>query len=93
MAESKQKKTRYIVKDGTIHHDGKVYETGSTIDLMPDQAKQLSSHIERFTEETKGKDEPVFSDSQLFDESGDPPSPLETPPEDQADRDDAKESA
>lgn len=94
MAESKQKKTRYTVKDGTIHHDGKVYETGSAIDLTPDQARQLSSHVERFTEEKKGKDEPDNSGSQLFDEPGNPLSTQETPPQDaQANQNETKESA
>lgn len=94
MAESKQKKTRYIVKDGTIHHDGRVYETGSTIDLLPDQAIQLSSHIERLTEEKKRKDEPENPGSQLFDEPGNPPSTQETPADDaQAGHNETKEGA
>lgn len=93
MAESKQKKTRYTVKDGTIHHDGKVYETGSAIDLTSDQARQLSSHVEHFSEEKKGKEEPESPGGQLFNKPGDPPSIQETPPQDaQTNQNETKES-
>jgi len=48
---------KYIVKNTTIRHNGKLYKEGSKIDLEEDEANKLSSFLDPTSEKGNKKQE------------------------------------